>query len=275
MVLKIRLLVLTIFAMVSLAPAGSYAAEDKVIAVIGDREITASDLAGAERDIGARFESLPEDRRKAALLDALIDIIAVSKLAETDGYGKDEAFIARMKLLRQRALHNVFVSKTISEKITDEEVKIRFELETSKVEQVKARHILVKTEEEANEIIKMLDDGADFIELAKKKSTGPSGPNGGDLGFFGKGQMVPEFEKAAFALETGKHTAKAAKTQFGYHVIKLEERRTAPPPEYEALKAKFRQIILREKYGDLIKSTREKLKVKVLDESLILPKQGN
>ena len=275
MVFKIRFWVMALFTIASLAPAVSYAAEDKVIAVIGDKEITTSDLAGAVRDIGARFESIPEDRRKAALLDALIDIVAISELAETDGFGKDEAFIARMKLLRQRALHNVYVSKTISEKITDEEVKSRFELETSKVEQIKARHILVKTEDEANEIIKMLDDGADFVELAKKKSTGPSGPNGGDLGFFGKGQMVPEFEKAAFALEIGKYTAKAAKTQFGYHIIKLEERRTAPPPEYEALKAKFRQIILREKYGDLIKSTREKLKVKILDESLNLPKQSN
>ena len=275
MVYKIRFLVLAIFAMVSLAPAISNAAEDKVIAVIGDREITASDLAGAERDIGARFESIPEDRRRAALLDALIDIIAISVLASSEGFGNDDAFVARMKLLRQRALHNVYVRKTISEKITDEEVKSRFDVETSKVEQIKARHILVKTEDEANEIIKMLDDGANFIELAKKKSTGPSGPNGGDLGFFGKGQMVPEFEKAAFALEIGKYTAKAAKTQFGYHIIKLEERRTAPPPEYEALKAKFRQIILREKYGVLIKNAREKLKVKILDEGLKVSKENN
>ena len=272
MVFEIRLLAMAVFAMVSLVAAVSYAAEDKVIAVIGEKEITAGDLAGAERDIGARFESIPEDGRKAALLDALIDIIAVSELAESEGLGKDVDFVARMRLLRQRALHNVYVRKTISEKITDDEVKSRFEVETSKVEQIKARHILVKTEEEAIEIIKMLNDGADFIDLAKKKSTGPSGPNGGDLGFFGKGQMVPEFEKAAFALEIGKHTAKAAKTKFGYHIIKLEERRKAPPPEFEALKAKFRQIILREKYGDLIKSTREKLKVKILDESLKLSK---
>ncbi len=275
MVFKIRFWVMALFTIISLAPAVSYAAEDKVIAVIGDRELTTSDLAGAGQDIGARFESLPEDRRKAALLDALIDIIAVSELAETEGFGKEEVFIARMKLLRQRVLHNFYVTKTISDKISDEEVKSRFDVEASKVEQIKARHILVKTEDEANEIIKMLDGGADFVELAKKKSTGPSGPNGGDLGFFGKGQMVPEFEKAAFALEIGKHTAKAAKTKFGYHVIKLEERRTAPPPEYETLKAKYRQLILREKYGELIKNTREKLKVKILDESLKLPKQGN
>ena len=272
MVHKIRFLVLAIFAMVSFAPAVSNAAEDKVIAVIGDSEITASDLAGAERDIGARFKSIPEDRRRAALLDALIDIVAISELAKSEGLGNDDAFVARMKLLRQRALHNVYVSKNISEKITDEEVKSRFDVATSNVEQLKARHILVKTEEEANEIIKMLDGGADFIELAKKKSTGPSGPNGGDLGFFGKGQMVPEFEKAAFALEIGKYTAKAAKTKFGYHIIKLEERRMAPPPEYETLKAKYRQLVLREKYGELIKKTREKLKVKILDESLKISK---
>lgn len=272
MFFKIPLSMLSFIGAVGLMVTAGIAAEDKVVAKVGDKEITASNLINAERDIGARFAKIPENRRKSALLDALIDIIAISELAEADGMGSEVEFIARMKLLRQRALHNVYVQKTISAKITDEEVKARFDEETSKVEQVKARHILVKTEDEAKAIIKKLDEGADFIELAKKKSTGPSGPNGGDLGFFGKGQMVPAFERAAFALEPGKYTAKAAKTKFGYHVIKLEERRTAPPPEYDGVKAKFRQLILRERYGDLIKSTRTKLKVEILDESLKLAK---
>ncbi len=263
---------LSFFIASTLMLTSGHAAEDKVIAKVGDIEITSANLADAQRDIGARFANIPEERRKAALLDALIDIIAVSELAEAKGFGDEASFIARMKLLRQRALHNVYVSKVISEKITDAEVKARFDEATSKVEQVRARHILVKTEDEAKEIIKLLDDGADFVELAKKKSTGPSGPNGGDLGFFGKGQMVPEFEKAVMALEIGKYTPKAAKTKFGFHIIKLEERRTAPPPDYNSVKAKFRQIVLRVKYGDLIVNTRKKLKVEILDENLKMPK---
>lgn len=144
-------------------------------------------------------------------------------------------------------------------------MKALYDAETSKIEQVKARHILVKTKDEAEAIIKMLDEGADFIELAKTKSTGPSGPNGGDLGFFGKGQMAPRFEKAAFALEIGKYTPKAILTQFGFHIIKLDERRTAPAPEYDTVKDQFRQVILRDKYGELIKDARKKLNVKIMD----------
>ena len=111
-----------------------------------------------------------------------------------------------------------------------------------------ARHILVKTKEEAEAIIKELDAGADFAKLAKEKSTGPVRPEGGDLGFFSPGQMVPAFEKAAFALKAGKYTKEPVKTQFGWHVIKVEEKRNAPPPEFDQVKDQVRQLVLREKY---------------------------
>ncbi len=123
------------------------------------------------------------------------------------------------------------------------------------------------------EIIKLLDEGGDFMALAKEKSTGPTGANGGDLGYFGRGQMVPAFEKAAFTLKIGKYTSKPAKTEFGYHVIKLEERRKATPPPFDKVKDQFRQIILRERYGELIEKTRAELKVEILDDSLRLKKK--
>lgn len=245
---------------------------DKLLATVGGQEIRASDLDRAARDIGSQFANVPEASRRAAMLDALIDIVAVSQRAEAEGLSKDKGFIERMALLRKRALHNIYVSNAVSASIKDEDVKARYEAETSKIEEIKARHILVKTEKEALDIIKSLDGGADFIELAKTKSTGPSGPKGGDLGFFSKGQMVPEFEKAAFALKVGEYTAKPARTQFGFHVIKLEERRKATPPPFEQAKGKYRQMILRERYADLIKETRAKYKVKIIDESLKLPK---
>ncbi len=276
MFLKQPISIFAIIMAVGLAPAPGFAQEgDKVIATVGGQNITVSDLEGASRDIGSQFASIPEPGRQAAILDALIDIVAISQRADAEGLGDDAAFKARMALLRKRALHNIYITNTVSAKIKDEEVKARYEAETSKIEEIKARHILVKTEKEALEIIKMLDEGADFIELAKTKSTGPSGSRGGDLGYFGKGQMVPEFEKAAFALEVGKYSAKPAKTQFGYHVIKLDERRKATPPPYEKAKAKYRQMILRERYADLIKDTRGKYKVEILDESLRLPGRDN
>jgi peptidyl-prolyl cis-trans isomerase C len=271
---KIHLIVAGFVGGMLLVSAVALAQADKVIARVGDREITVSDLENAKRDIGAQFERLPEGRRQAALLDALIDIYVIADKAKSVGFDKNKSFVGRMALLRQRVLHNLYVSNTVSKKITDEEVKARYVAQTSKNEEVKARHILVKTEEEALAIVKQLDAGGDFVALAKEKSTGPSGANGGDLGFFGKGQMVPAFEKAAFALETGKHTSKPVKTQFGYHVIKVEARRVATPPPFDKVKSQFRQLILRERYGALVDETRKAIKVEILDENLRLPK-GN
>ncbi len=259
----------------SLVAGSAFGQENKIIAKVGDLEITARDLANADRDIGRQFDRLPEEQRQPALLDALIDIMVIAARAEAEGLDKDGDFVARMLLLRKRALHNIYISKTVSGKISDEDIKNLYDKETAKVEEINARHILVKTEQEARDIIKLLDEGGDFAALAKEKSTGPSGKNGGDLGFFGKGQMVPAFENAVFALEEGKHTEEPVKTQFGFHVIKLEKRRIATPPEFEKVKNQYRQIILRERYGALVEGTRAKMKIEVLDESLRLPERGN
>ncbi len=250
----------------------AFSQEDKVIAKIGDIEITASDLEHAKNDIGGQFERLPEGQRQAALLDAIIDIYSVAEKAQLDGLDKEAGFLARMALLRQRVLHNLYVSEMVTKKITDAEIKARYEEQSTKIEEVKARHILVKSEEEAREIIKLLDEGGDFIALAKERSTGPSGKNGGDLGFFRKGQMVPAFEKAAFAMEAGKHTSDPVQTKFGYHVIMTEKRRQAAPPPFDKVKDQFKQLILRKRYGELVTESRAALKVEILDESLKLPK---
>ena len=155
--------------------------------------------------------------------------------------------------------------------ITDEDTRARFDKElaaaTPEVE-VRARHILVKTLEEAKSIITQLDEGADFIALAKEKSTGPSGPNGGDLGFFGKGQMVPAFEAAAFELEAGAHTKQAVQTQFGFHVIKLEEKRDLAYPKFEEVSDSMRQVLLRERYLELVNAARADVEIEILDEEL-------
>src|SRR5690606_26426323 len=126
-----------------------------------------------------------------------------------------------MAFLRERALHNEFIEKKIAGAITDEEVRARYDKEiaaTPPVNEVHARHILVKTKEEAEKIIGELNKGADFEKLAAEHTTDPSGKSsGGDLGYFGPGQMVPEFEKAAFALGVGEYTKEPVETQFGWH----------------------------------------------------------
>lgn len=248
------------------------AQQPKIVARVAGIEITTLDLANAKRDIGLQFNGVSSEKRQASILDALLDIIAIAALAEADGYDKEEDFLSRMILLRRRALHNIYVSKTVSSTITEDEIKARYTSETAKIEEIKARHILVKTEDEARDIINLLDEGGDFAGLAKEKSTGPSGPNGGDLGFFSKGQMVPAFEKAAFALEVGNYTKQPVKTQFGYHIIKIDERRKAIPQPYEQVKSQFRQMILRERYSELVDRARKKLKVEILDDAYRLDK---
>lgn len=254
--------------------AGATAQDNKVLAKVGDRQITAAEVDQAAQDMAQQFQNFPPAERRARVLDSLIDFHTLAALAEQQGMDKDEELMRRLALLRSRALHNDYFLKNIQPSVTDEMVKGRFDTEIAKMtpeKQVKARHILVKTAEEATAIIKELEDGGDFAELAKAKSTGPSGPKGGDLGTFGKGQMVPAFEAAAFALDKGAFTKEPVKTQFGFHVIMVEDKIDQPLPTFEQLQGQLRQVLLTEAYAGAVKSGREKLGVKLLDESLKLP----
>jgi peptidyl-prolyl cis-trans isomerase C len=246
-------------------------AEENIIAKVGEIEISERELGFAAIDLKQQFAQVPEEFRKAAILKTLIDISVLAKAAEDSGIADSEESKARINFLRSRALHNAFYQENAVKGITDEKLRTRYDKEvagTTSKKQVDARHILVKTEEEAMAIIGELDTGKDFAELAKAKSTGPSGKNGGTLGYFSKGQMVPEFEKAAFALGNGTYTKKPVKTQFGWHIILKQDERDEKPPKFEDSKEGIRQILLREKYLELIKTNREKFKVEIIDEEL-------
>lgn len=255
----------------SLCGASAVFAQSTVIAKVGELEITAQELTIAEADLKEQFAQVPEEKRRSAILSALIDIKLLANKASAAGLEEDDLFKSQMSFVGSRALHNLYFQKNVVEAISDSEVKERFEKELAAMpaeEEIKARHILVKTEEEAVAVIAELDAGKDFVELAKEKSTGPSGPQGGDLGYFGKGQMVPEFQDAAFALEKGKYTKTPVKTQFGFHVILKEDEREKPLPEFDDVKDQIRQVVLREKYFDLIKASRTEIKTDILDEAL-------
>ena len=193
-------------------------AEDPVVATVGELKITELELNLAQAELAKEFAQVPQEKRRAAILAALIDIKLLANKAESTGLQEDERFKAQLAFVKARTLHNLYFQKNVAENISDEEVKARFEKEIAGLvpeKEIKARHILLTSEEDAKAVIAALDGGKDFIELAKEKSTGPTGPNGGDLGYFAKGQMVPEFEAAAFALELGKYTGEPVKTQFG------------------------------------------------------------
>jgi peptidyl-prolyl cis-trans isomerase C len=258
-------------ALVAFSVNGASAQEDKVVATVAGQPITEADISQAIRDLEQQFARVPEDQRRAAALSAIIEIKLLAAEGAAKGFDKSPEFERRMTFLRDRALHSEVIEKEVADKITDDEIRKRYDTEIANappVNEVHARHILVKTKEEADAIIKQLEGGAKFEDIAKEKSGDPgSGAQGGDLGWFGPGQMVPEFDKAAFALDVGSYTKQPVQSQFGWHIIKAEDKRTKQPPAFEVVKEQIRSLLLREKYFELVKSL-EAGKVEVTDPDL-------
>jgi peptidyl-prolyl cis-trans isomerase C len=254
------------------APAPATVDPNAVIATVNGKPITEADLMLAEGELSKQFAQLPAEQRRAAALSAAIEIKVLAAKAVADGLDKDPEFQRRAAFLQERALHGEMVEKEVVNKITDQEVRARYDKEIAAqpaVNEVHARHILVKTKEEAEAIIKELDGGADFQKLANEHTTDPSGKsNGGDLGYFGPGQMVPEFEKAAMALEPGSYTKEPVQTQFGWHVIKVEDKRPRQPPPFEQVEDQARSAVVRDKYFALVKEARAAAKVEIPDAAL-------
>ncbi|MBX3574531.1 MAG: peptidylprolyl isomerase [Mesorhizobium sp.] len=251
---------------------GARAQSDTVVATVSGQSITEADVQMAVSELDQQFAQLTPEQKRAAALSAIIEIRLMSEKAKASKLDQDENFKRKMAFLNERALHAQVIEKEISPKVTDEMLKARYDKEVAArppTEEIRARHILVKTEEEAKEIIAKLDGGADFEALAKEKSSDPgSGANGGDLGFFSKGQMVPEFEAAAFALEPGAYTKTPVKSDFGFHVIKLEEKRTQPPVAFDEVKDQIRQFVFRDVYFAAVKELRAGAQVEIKDETL-------
>ncbi|RUM97761.1 peptidylprolyl isomerase [Pseudaminobacter arsenicus] len=252
-------------------PAASPVDPEAVVATINGKPITEADLKIAEDDLDQQFSRLPAEQRRAAALSATIEIRLLAAEAEAKGLDKEQDFQRRMTFLRERALHSAVVDAEVGKKITDEEIRARYDKEMAAapaVNEVRARHILVKTKEEAEAVIKQLDGGAKFEDVAKEKSSDGSAAQGGDLGYFGPGQMVPEFEKAAFALDVGAYSKEPVQSQFGFHVIKVEDKRAKQPPAFEQVKDQVHSMLLRDKYFELVKSLRGAAKIEVADPEL-------
>ena len=254
------------------APAAAQVDPATVIATVNGKSVTEADLALAEGELAQQFSRLAPEQRRAAALSAAIEIKVLAAQAVADGLDKDPDFKRRAEFLQERALHGEMVEKQVVGKITDDEIRARYDKEISAAppaNELHARHILVKTKEEADAIIKQLDGGADFQKLANENTSDPSGKtNGGDLGYFGPGQMVPEFDKAAGALEVGAYTKEPVQTQFGWHIIKLEDKRAKQPPAFDAVKENVRSLVIRDKYFELVKSLRAAAKVEIPDAEL-------
>ncbi|WFS22213.1 peptidylprolyl isomerase [Rhizobium rhododendri] len=258
------------FAAIVAFQAPAFAA-DAVVAKVGDLEIHQSELDLAISNLDPQLAQLPDDQKKVAALSAAIDVKLLAKDALAEKLQDTPDFKTRMAYLQDRELHNAYFKKHVVDVVTDAEVKARYDKEVAalpKQEEVHARHILVKTEDEAKEVIKELEAGKDFAEVAKEKSTDPNKSDGGDLGYFQRGRMVKEFDDAAFSMPVGTYSKTPVKTDFGFHVIKVEDKRDAPPPPFDQVKDQVKQLVMRDKYLELLKTAKAASKVEISDPAL-------
>lgn len=180
------------------------------------------------------------------LLDRLIGFKVLAEEGRAAGLADDPEVTEQVAQIEEQIIRIVQLRRLIEAELTDAKIEEAYQAyvaENPPKEEVRARHILVETEAEANEIIVLLQAGGDFEGLAKERSTGPSGPEGGDLGYFGRGQMVAEFQDAAFALEKGAFSQAPVQTQYGWHVIKVEDKRMSEPESREAMDRQLRDEV--------------------------------
>ena len=252
--------------------ATSVVASDILVTVNG-KNITKQDaeqfVAAAQPN--AHFMQLDKAQQNM-IKERLVEKVLFTELAKKEGVDKNPEFIKNMEKIKEELLVNMWMKMQLESAIvSDSEAKEFYEKNKAKFQQpesVQARHILVKTDKDAEAIIEDLKSlkgdalKAKFIELAKSKSTGPSGPKGGDLGTFTKGQMVPEFSKAVWELKEGSITVKPVKTQFGYHVILLEKKNDAQPVSYEKVKEKIILSLKQKQFAGKIAEMAKELKSK-------------
>jgi len=250
--------------------AGPGRAEDAnpVLAKVNGAEIRKSDVALAQEELGPSLAQMDPSAREDNVLSFLIDMKIVSKAAEDKKVQDSEEFKKRMAFARNRLLMDSLLASEGKAASTDDAMKKVYEEASKQIsgeQEVHARHILVETEDEAKAVKAELDKGADFGELAKKKSKDPGASDGGDLGFFTKDQMVPEFANVAFTMEPGK-ISDPVKSQFGWHVIKVEEKRSRKAPDFEQVRSQVETYVTRKAQADYVGKLREATKIERMDK---------
>lgn len=224
---------------------------DTTVATVNGDAITSADVAYARATLGEAVQQVPDDQRDEMVLSLLIDMQLMANAAERGGVDETAAFKKRIEFQRMQALQESYMQDLVANVVTEDAVAQRYQEEVAKLqrEQVSASHILVPDEVRARELISEIEGGADFAALAQENSQDPgSAQQGGSLGFFSKGQMVAPFEEAAFSLEPGDITEEPVQSQFGWHVIRLDEKRTMPLPPLEQVAPQIQQVMVREAY---------------------------
>jgi peptidyl-prolyl cis-trans isomerase C len=243
-------------------------ADDAVIATVNGDKIY-------KKDVSEVLKNIPEQAGDPKQIFPMVveQIINEKLIDEASAAAKVEQnpeFQKQLDVLKSQLAKQFYVQEALKDKVSDKAIKAeyeKFKKENKGKEEMHARHILVPTEEEAKQVIKDLDAGAKFEDLAKQRSSGPTAQRGGDLGYFVKEEMIPEFSEAAFKLKPGTYTKTPVKTQFGWHVVKAEERRMRPVPEFKDIEAAIRNKLGQDALAALVEGLRAKADIKRFDES--------
>jgi len=244
---------------VCLASTMAQANDQISVGTVSGKDIWLDDVLRAAERLPEEFQQTPLENYYAQLVADIIDSQLAAAAARNDGFDQKPEIADAMKMAANRVLAESWLAEKVRADVTETAIQNaydKFVADTASREQVTASHILLETEADAKAVIAALQDGGDFAALAKEKSTGPSGPNGGALGTFGRGQMVPAFETAAFDLAVGSYSDTPVQTQFGWHVIKVEGKDIAPAPDLESMRAQLANNLSTQALGRLLEELR-------------------
>ena len=244
---------------VCLASTMAQANDQISVGTVNGKDIWLDDVLRAAERLPEEFQQTPLENYYAQLVADIIDSQLAAAAARNDGFDQKPKIADAMKMAANRVLAESWLAEKVRGDVTETAIQNaydKFVADTASREQVTASHILLETEADAKAVIAALQDGGDFAALAKEKSTGPSGPNGGALGTFGRGQMVPAFETAAFELAVGSYSDTPVQTQFGWHVIKVDGKDIAPAPDLESMRAQLANNLSTQALGRLLEELR-------------------
>jgi peptidyl-prolyl cis-trans isomerase C len=248
-------------------------AQETVVAKVNGKTITEADMRLAEAELGSDLGSLPDVTKRRVLAEFLIENQLFADAAEAQKLAAGPDYNDRIQYWRRRSLRDLYFDKTVKDSVSDAEAKKFYDdqVGSAKPEEVRARHILVESKEKARELFEKVAYGTDFAELAKQNSKDPgSKDQGGDLGYFSKGQMVPQFEEAAFKLQKGE-VSQPFETQFGWHIIKVDDKRTGQAVPFDTVKERIVGAIIHQKAQQIAGDLRAKAKIEYIDPSMQTP----
>jgi peptidyl-prolyl cis-trans isomerase C len=244
--------------------------DDPVVATVNGKSIHRSKVMQAALSLPPQAQA-QLDQIFPILVERMVDFELLTDAATEAGMATDEEVLRRIAELTEGVMREVYLTREVTAGVTEAALRERYDAMVATIpagEEVNARHILLENEDDARAVVAALDEGGDFAELAGEKSIGPTSARGGDLGYFSRDQMVPEFSEAAFALETGAYTKDPVQTQFGWHVILLEDRRDQAPPSFEASEAKLREEVERSVVEGLITGLRDGATIELFPEAI-------